>query len=162
VLVLPGEFGPPTQELKARAFDLKLGDNLVFAGPVQDIHSLIDSSLFCVFSSNMEGCPNGVLEPMGQGKAVIGTSLSGVHQALGDRYADICLSKPNDPDDLAARILGLLRDAPLREKIARYNHDRIGTDFSVENMVRRYLGLVEQGLGKVAANDADCRHWADE
>tara|TARA_B110000902_G_scaffold265659_1_gene350603 strand:+ start:1248 stop:2408 length:1161 start_codon:yes stop_codon:yes gene_type:complete len=143
VLVLAGNLGPTVTELKVLGFDLNLSQNLIFTGPVDDVRSLISASYMCVFSSNLEGCPNGVLECMEQGKAVVGTNISGLRQAMGDRYENVCLSEPNNPNSLAEKILGIITNNELREEIGLYNAKRIRKEFSVEGMVKQYLNLID-------------------
>lgn len=143
VLVLAGTLGPTMKDLKILGFDLNLSQNLVFTGPVDDVRSLISASYMCVFSSNLEGCPNGVLESMEQGKALVGTNISGLRQAMGDKYKNVCLSEPNNPNSLAEKILGIITNDELREEIGLYNAKRIREEFSVEGMVKQYLNLID-------------------
>ena len=131
------------KDLKILGFDLNLSQNLVFTGPVDDVRSLISASYMCVFSSNLEGCPNGVLESMEQGKALVGTNISGLRQAMGDKYKNVCLSEPNNPNSLAEKILGIITNDELREEIGLYNAKRIREEFSVEGMVKQYLNLID-------------------
>jgi len=44
----------------------------------------------------------------------------------------IILVKPNDPDDLAAKIIALKRDPPLRERIADRGHEIFRRHASIE------------------------------
>ncbi|MEL7501850.1 MAG: glycosyltransferase family 4 protein, partial [Cyanobacteria bacterium J06554_6] len=39
-----------------------------------------------VFSSAKEGVPNGILEPMAAGKAIVASKITGNRQALGEQY----------------------------------------------------------------------------
>tara|TARA_B110000977_G_scaffold98972_1_gene130065 strand:+ start:189 stop:1355 length:1167 start_codon:yes stop_codon:yes gene_type:complete len=143
ILVLAGTLGPTVTKLKVLGFDLNLSQNLIFAGPVDDVRSLISASYMCVFSSNLEGCPNGVLECMEQGKVVVGTNISGLRQAMGKNYAAMCLSEPNNPNSLAEKILGIINNNELRIEIGLYNERRILEEFSVEQMVNNYLDLIK-------------------
>ena len=143
VLVLAGTLGPTMKDLKILGFDLNLSQNLVFTGPIDDVRSLISASYMCVFSSNFEGCPNGVLECMEQGKVVVGTNISGLRQAMGDKYENVCLSDPDNPKSLAKKILGIITNDELREEIGLYNAKRILKEFSVEQMANSYLDLIK-------------------
>ena len=138
-LVLAGRKCNTYDKLRLLAFDLKLSDHIGFTGELNPVQPLIEHSLFCGFSSNLEGCPNGVLECMERGKAVIGTNISGILQALGDAYTIECLTKPNDPIDLANKILQLYTNPKLISEIGQYNKDRILNEFSVEKMANAHL-----------------------
>lgn len=143
-LVLAGRKADTYDSLRLLAFDLKLSEHIGFAGAINPVQGLISQSLFCVFSSNLEGCPNGVLECMEQGKAVVGTHISGVKQALGNTYVAQCLSEPNHPDDMAEKILKLYQQPELMSTIGAYNAARISTEFSVEQMVAQHLNLINK------------------
>ena len=143
VLVFAGEMGGPTRELKALAFELGLCETLCFAGHVDEVNALIAESALGVFSSNLEGCPNGVLEFMAHGRAVVGTDISGVRQALGERYADACLVPPHRSDLFADNIVRLLTDDALRKEIEMANRERIKNEFSVESMAQGYVDLID-------------------
>ena len=141
-LILAGRKAETYDKLRLLAFDLNLSNHIAFVGELNPVQDLISQSLFCVFSSNLEGCPNGVLECMEQGKAVVGTNISGLRQAMGDRYENVCLSEPNNPNSLAEKILGIITNNELREEIGLYNAKRIRKEFSVEQMVTNYLKLI--------------------
>ncbi|GHB37224.1 glycosyltransferase family 4 protein [Mongoliitalea lutea] len=145
-LVLAGRLDDTYDDLRLLGFDLNLSDSVGFTGSINPVQSLIKNSLFCVFSSNLEGCPNGVLECMEQGKAVIATNISGVMQALGTTYADICLSQPNNHCDLADKIMNLYQQPYLIKEIGIYNSNRITKEFSVEQMVTKHLQIIEDKL----------------
>jgi glycosyltransferase involved in cell wall biosynthesis len=143
-LILAGRKADTYDRLRLLGFDLKLSDHVGFTGAIKVVQGLIQQSYFCVFSSNLEGCPNGVLECMERGKAVIGTHISGVEQALGINYKDFCLSNPNDPQDLADKIIKLYGQPELINEIGAHNAQRIKIDFSVEKMVKGYLELISE------------------
>lgn len=145
-LILAGRKANAYNKLRLLAFDLKLSDHMAFTGEINPVQPLIQGSLFCVFSSNLEGCPNGVLECMEQGKAVIGTDISGVRQALGNRYENNCISQPNNPDSLFEKIIGLYKSPDLIEEIGHYNSQKIASDFSVEKMAKAHLKLIEEKI----------------
>jgi len=142
-LILAGRKAETYDKLRLLAFDLNLSNHVAFVGELNSVQDLIAQSYFCVFSSNLEGCPNGVLECMEQGKAVVGTNISGLRQAMGDRYENVCLSEPNNPNSLAEKILGIITNNELREEIGLYNAKRIRKEFSVEGMVKQYLNLID-------------------
>ncbi len=145
-LILAGRKVNTYDTLRLLAFDLKLSDHIAFIGNLNPVQPLIAQSYFCVFSSNLEGCPNGVLECMERGKAVVGTNISGLRQALGESYADQCLSEPNNEKDLATKIFQLYSDSALVKKIGNYNSERILKEFSPSKMAITHLDLIAQKL----------------
>ena len=142
-IILAGRKAETYDKLRLLAFDLNLSNHIAFVGELNPVQDVISQSLFCVFSSNLEGCPNGVLECMEQGKVVVGTNISGLRQAMGDKYENVCLSEPNNPKSLAKKILGIITNDELREEIGLYNAKRILKEFSVEQMANSYLDLIK-------------------
>ena len=145
-LILAGRKAETYDKLRLLAFDLNLSNHMAFVGELNPVQDVISQSLFCVFSSNLEGCPNGVLECMEQGKVVIGTNISGVVQALGNKYNTQCLSEPNNAEDLASKIISLYKKPSLLVEIGQYNKQRINTEFSVKKMAEAHLELIFQSL----------------
>jgi glycosyltransferase involved in cell wall biosynthesis len=145
-LILAGRKAETYDKLRLLAFDLNLSNHMAFVGELNPVQDVISQSLFCVFSSNLEGCPNGVLESMEQGKVVIGTNISGVVQALGNKYNIQCLSEPNNAEDLASKIISLYKKPSLLVEIGQYNKQRINTEFSVKKMAEAHLELISQSF----------------
>jgi hypothetical protein len=79
---------------------------------------------------------------MEQGKAVIGTQISGLAQALGTYYLELTFSKPNDPLQMASQIMKLYKQILLMAEIGKYNALCIKTEFSVDKMVLAHLNLI--------------------
>mgnify|MGYP006277829567 FL=1 len=140
-LVLAGAPMHTEQELKALAFDLHL-HTVFMPGHVANVKKLLSECDLVVHSSKREGCPNGVLEAMALGKAVVGTDIPGMRQALGDRFAGDCLVPAADAERLAARICALLQEETLRTDIGAANRQRICREFSVKKMGYSFLSLV--------------------
>jgi glycosyltransferase involved in cell wall biosynthesis len=154
-LILAGKQSALGVKLKAQIFDEGLGDSVVFVGHTEKVEQLTKESDLIVHSSFTEGCPNAVLEAMAMGRAVVATDIPGTRQALGDEYANECLARPRDPDDLAARIINLLADDQLRDEIGQQNRARIRREFSVERMGYSYLNLIYKSLRRRGlANEA--------
>ena len=65
--MLAGRFDSKYDDLLALTTDLKLQENIIFLGWVDDIPGLLSAVDICVFSSLTEGSPNGVLESMAAG-----------------------------------------------------------------------------------------------
>lgn len=132
VLLLAGRFGDMTDRLKALAYDLELGRTVRFLGRVDDITGLLAACDLGVFSSKTEGCPNGVLESMAAGLAVVATDIPGIREALGDDYP--CLVPAQDPDAFAECIAHLVADLQSRSTIGARNRHRIAEAFNPERM----------------------------
>jgi glycosyltransferase involved in cell wall biosynthesis len=68
-----------------------------------------------------------------------------VHGVTGHLY------EPADPNALEAALLPYLTDPALREAHGKAARDRVVHNFSLEAMVRRYLDLYDELLGRSPA-----------
>ena len=142
VLVLAGEHGEEMEACRALAAQLGVESAIRFPGPVRDIAGLLAAMDFGVFSSRMEGCPNGVLECMAAGLAVAGTDIPGIREAVGQGAAG--LAPPGDAPALAAEIAALLADKQLRASEGERNRARSAADFSPSRMVEGMVAALRE------------------
>jgi len=133
VLLLAGQFVNTHEKLKALAFDLELGRTIRFLGPVKDVAGLLGSVDLGVFSSRHEGCPNGVLECMDAGLAVVATDIPGTRDALGMENRSL-LTPPGNAGELAGTMVRLLCNEGLRQEEGKRNRLRIQEMFSARRM----------------------------
>jgi glycosyltransferase involved in cell wall biosynthesis len=116
-----------------------------FLGSVPDIPTLLHACDLTVFSSPKEGMPNGVLECMAAGKAIVASDLPGIRDALGPNVADT-LVPPGDHIRFGHHLLELLRNKQRREALGAANRDRIQSEFSVERIAERHLEIIRASL----------------
>lgn len=146
ILLLAGRPDDAADSLKALAYDLELGRHAVrFLGRVDDIAGLLGAVDLAVFSSYLEGVPNGILECMAAGLPVVATDIPGIREALGDQ-SESCLANPQNAEELACRISDLLSDASLRQKWGTHNKQRIEEQFTPERMAQETDRLLKSLL----------------
>lgn len=145
VLLLAGAPGETAPSLRDRASRLGIAAHVRFLGHVEDVSGLLAASALSAFSSKLEGCPNGVLEPMAAGLPVVATDVVGIRQALGDD-CDF-LVPPDDPSALARGLLELISDPELRSREGSRNRRRAESVFPMENL-ERYVDLIERITGR--------------
>lgn len=145
VLALAGRFGVAEKEIKALAYDLELGKSVRFLGAVKDVDGLLSASDLSAFSSQAEGCPNGVLEAMAAGLPVVATDIPGVRDALGSN-ATKCLAPIGDPLVLAQKIQLMIDNPSLRLEEGEKNRARVKNEFSIEKMCQSSVGLIKAHL----------------
>ena len=146
VLLLAGRFDDKYAALKQLAGDLRLGDTVRFLGPVRDISGLLQAVDLGVHSSTNEGCPNGVLECMAAGLAVVGTDYAGIREAVGPRSYEF-LAAPHDAEALAAQIVRFALDPTLRAEAGAANHLRAETEFDPRLMYEKMLPIIASRAG---------------
>jgi len=147
-LLLAGTPENTALTLKAQAFDLELGRSVRFLGAVEDVSGLLLASDCCVFSSQFEGVPNGVLEGMAAGLAVVATDIPGIREAVGDSRCAI-LTPPGDAERMAEAILEVARNPAQARAMGRAGQERIRQEFTPEKMVRESVEWIEEGLRRV-------------
>ena len=138
-LLLAGALKDTTDTIKVLAFDLGIADSIKLLGSIKTTNSLILESDLIVHSSNKEGVPNVLCEAMALQKAVVATDIPGDREALTDTYQDYTLSKPNNPKDLADKIIYLLEHPQLKEEIGVYNFERVKAHYTTEHMISVFL-----------------------
>ncbi|QXE85921.1 glycosyltransferase family 4 protein [Geomonas nitrogeniifigens] len=136
VLVLAGRCDGTEQGLKALAHDLGISEQLKIIGAVDDVAGLLQALDLFVYSSRSEGVPNGVLEAMASGLAVVGTDIPGIREAVGPEGVAY-LTPVGDCDAMADRIIELLREKAARQQVGQTLRERVEQSFSLEVMCRR-------------------------
>ncbi|PYS84878.1 MAG: glycosyltransferase [Acidobacteria bacterium] len=146
VLLLAGRFDHTHERLKVLAYDLDLGRTVRFLGGVSDVSGLLSAVDLGVHSSINEGCPNGVLECMAAGLAVVGTDYAGIREAVGPAGFPF-LAEPKNPEALAEQILRLALDPELRRKAGETNRRRITAEFSPYGMYQNVMSVIGEAMG---------------
>ena len=95
-----------------------LGD--VFVGPSQ-----IEEGLGLVF-----------LEAAAAGLPIIATRQGGIPEVVRDGFNGLLLRQKDDDAELAEKIIGLLGDAPLRQRLGQQGREWVRADFSWEKIAR--------------------------
>lgn len=142
VLVLAGRHDGAYESLAQLSKELNLDEHVRFAGQVTDVSGLLQSVDLGVFSSNSEGCPNGVLESMAAGLAVAGTDIDGIRALVGNRF----LAPRSDYESLAAAILRLANDADLRVTIGAENRKTVHERYSARRMCSETGSILKELL----------------
>src|SRR5262249_40036448 len=76
--------GPMRDSLEWEARELGLSDRVSFRGHIDNIPGLLASSTLLVHTSDIEGCPNVVMEAMACGRAVVATDAGDIPSLVDD------------------------------------------------------------------------------
>lgn len=143
-LVLVGD-GPERGALERQASDLGVTDRLTvtgWAGSVDDWMSELD---VVALPSRFEGLPLVLLEAMMAERAVVGTDVGSIGEAL--HHEETGLVVPVDDDVALAGALTRLRDdRPLRDRLRRSAGEVARARFTVEAMTRAYTQVYDDVL----------------
>jgi len=78
---------------------------------------------------------------MAYGTPVVATDAATAREVLGD--AEL-LYRESNPEDLADKILRVLKDRDLREELSHRVRDRVLKYFTAERMAREYLAIYHE------------------
>jgi glycosyltransferase involved in cell wall biosynthesis len=122
--------------LLRRAASLGIADHVRivgYPGSIGDVWNLIDIH---VHASQLDSLPNALLEAMSLGKPSVITAVGGVPEVVNhDRNG--LLVEPNDPEQLAASLLRLVKDPNLRTSIGQEARTTYIERFQPQVMTRR-------------------------
>ena len=136
--------GPADQEnvLRRRVRQRGLDSQFVFAGSQEDVRPFIAAFDVAVLPSLSEGFSNSLLEYMAAGLPCVATDVGGNGELVTDGESGF-LVKPGSPRALAEKVLVLLKDEDLRERMGRNAQLTVTSRFSIEKMICAYERLYE-------------------
>jgi len=137
--------GPLRKSLERKAKDLELSGQVNFLGFREDVPVLINISDIIILSTKWEGLPLVPLETGACKKPIIASDVNGVRETIIDKKTGY-LFKPSSAEDLAEKIIELLRSKELRRKIGENAFDFISENFSKEKMIEKYQKLYQSLL----------------
>jgi glycosyltransferase involved in cell wall biosynthesis len=142
--VLVGD-GPLMPAVKARLKALGLEDRLVLLGLRRDVPDLMAAFDVFVLSSHWEGCPRVIPEAMAAGRPVVATDVGGVSECVTEGENGYLVAA-RDTKALAERLVRVLTDEALAERLGRRGREMVGAEFGVETMAGRLDKLYEQTI----------------
>jgi glycosyltransferase involved in cell wall biosynthesis len=147
-LVLVGE-GPEEDNLRQLVRHLNLGDCIDFAGQIsnEQVPQYMAAADIFVLPSLSEGFPNVVLEAMAVGLPVVASRVGGLPEIIEEGENGF-LVEPKMPEQIADRVLLLLRNDGLRIRIARNNRAK-AKGYSWEGVVNRLVEVYQDHLVSV-------------
>lgn len=117
-----------------------------FLGRRDDVARLIPHADVFWNGSQYEGQSNAILEAMAAGVPVVASDIAGNRDLVVDEVTGY-LVPVGDPATRAKRTRKLLEDAERRTEMGRSSRDRVASEFSVDRMVQRHVGLYEELAG---------------
>jgi glycosyltransferase involved in cell wall biosynthesis len=141
--------GPDLAKLKSTASRLGIADRVHFLGHRTDIATLMGASEMTVTTSEREGLSRTVLESMSMETPVIGSSIRGVRELIGDDDCGILIGL-GQADQLTAAMRRLLDDRPLAASLGRRGRRLVGS-YDVSTVLTAHLALYERALARLVA-----------
>ncbi len=127
--------GPLLGDHRKLADELRLGGSVAITGQVADVMPYLRAADIFVLPSLEEGSGSvSLLEALQSGTAVVASRCDGIPEDLADER-DALLVAPGDAGSLQAALARLLRDAPLRRRLAVRARSVYETRFSADALV---------------------------
>ena len=132
-------------ELKVLIRTLHLERNVILTGFRPDIPQLLQLLDVFVLSSVPEGLPVAAIEAMGLGRPVVVTDCGGLRELVEDGITGFIVP-PAEPEGLATRILQLLNNRELADRLGKQARVAVRDKFSLERNVGSYMELYRNCL----------------
>lgn len=134
--------GPEEENLRRLSRELGIAEHVTFVPNVLDLTtSLTAMDIFCL-PSLRQGLGTIMLEAMSLGRPVIATGVDGVYSVVKDNETGLVVP-PSNSEQLAQRILELLRDPTRARQIGNIAREMVQRDFSVDRMVRETVEVYQ-------------------
>ncbi|NLI83584.1 MAG: glycosyltransferase family 4 protein [Deltaproteobacteria bacterium] len=135
-LVIVGE-GPRRRVIERKTAQLGLQGNVILTGHRDDMERIIQLFDIAVLSSYAsEGIPQFVLQAMAAGKAVVGTRVGGIPEAIEDGVTGL-LVPPRDPAAIRDAIVFLLDHTDKRHLMGQAGYERALAEHTTSLMLDR-------------------------
>jgi len=139
--------GSIKSQTESRIKELQLDSNVKILGFRSDVYHILRNIDIFMLASTSEGLPISVVEAMMAAKPIIATDVGGLSEIVIDGDNG-CLVKPNNPNSLAEKIIGLAANKQKRIAMGERSY-RIAKDkFSLETMIAQYQNLYGELLAR--------------
>jgi len=135
--------GPELLALERQVIDLRVAQQVMLLGEVDDVSSLYAAMDVFVLPSLWEGLPYALLEAMAVGKPVVATDVPGTRDVVQNERNGL-LVPPGNPAALAAAIERLLNDEALRRRLGRAAMSSVRDRFRLDRMIAEMDALYQQ------------------
>ena len=140
--IIVGE-GEDEEKLKKLVYDIQADEDIIFLGYRTDIPYILSQLDFLVLSSLWEGFPLTPIEAFSVGIPVVATAVDGTIEIVKDMENGL-LVKPNDYDDLAAKIIYMSSYTNERERMSIMARKSYEKNFSYESFTKAYLDVYDK------------------
>jgi glycosyltransferase involved in cell wall biosynthesis len=144
--VIAGD-GPGRDALAARIAREPWKDSVTLLGHRDDVPNLLASlDLLVLPSSAHEGIPQIILQAQAMARPVVATTVGGIPEVVEDSVNGL-LVPPQNPEMLAEKIIALLDDPSLRQRLGAAARENVEKYHTLDAMGETLLGLYEKCSG---------------
>lgn len=134
--------GQDKSKIEKLAREADISKYIIFFGEVKEpIHEMVNYDCF-VLPSRREGMPNVLLEAMSIGMPCVASDCNTGPREVIIHNKNGLLVKPNNSEELAKSMIGIINSAELRERLGISARKTIKESFSLDQMISRYISVV--------------------
>ena len=138
--------GPQRARLEGRTADEGLADSVRFVGNQDDVPKWLNSlDLFTLPSFGDEGVPQGIMQAMACGLAVVSTPVGAIEEAV-QRGRTGLLVPPRDAAALADALASLMGDAAARRTLGEAGHAYARAHFGIDVMLDKMEAVFREAI----------------
>jgi glycosyltransferase involved in cell wall biosynthesis len=130
--------GPMRASLENEARDFGVADRINFVGYQKDVSKLLARSAFLAHTSDLEGCPNVIMEAMASGRAVVATDAGDIPLLVENGETGFIVPRGDDVQFLD-RLATLISDRGLRCRMAHAGRVKAERQFGSTRLVEDTL-----------------------
>jgi len=127
--------GRQRPQLESLIKKYELENNVFLIGKISDAQRYFKAFDIFVLPSLKEGFPWVILEAMAAQSAIIATRVGAIPEII-ENEVDGLLVKPKNSQELAEKIVYLLKNPELRENLGKKAREKVGRNFSLEKMLK--------------------------
>lgn len=135
--------GALRKSLENQTQDFGIADCVEFLGYSDDVPKLLVDATFLVLTSDVEGCPNAVLEAMACGRPVVATDVGDISGLVEDGKTGFIVGCGDD-DALLARMDTLITDRFVCRRMGEAGRAKAERDFRLDRLVTQTLAAYER------------------
>ena len=139
--------GDEKEALLAEARALGVADRLHLLGYCEDVQGWLNTMDVYAMPSLSEGLPLSLLEAMASTIPVVVTKVGGIPEVVSDGETGFLVAV-GDVDELAKRIMLLLDQPSLAERIAKAGRSVVQQRYSLETMAGAYSALYQEAVAR--------------
>jgi glycosyltransferase involved in cell wall biosynthesis len=135
--------GPLRESLERQARDLEITDRVRFAGHADDVPGLMATSTFLAHTSDVEGCPNVVMEAMACGRAVVAMAAGDIPSLVEDGKTGFVVPRGDDAQ-FVERLATLITNRELGRQMGEAGRVKAEREFGLHRLAEETLNAYRQ------------------
>jgi glycosyltransferase involved in cell wall biosynthesis len=135
--------GPLRESLARQARDLEITDRLRFTGHADDVPGLMAMSTLLAHTSDVEGCPNVVMEAMACGRAVVAMAAGDIPSLVEDGKTGFVVRRGDDAQ-FVERLATLITNRELCSQMGEASRVKAEREFGLHRLVEETLNAYRE------------------